>query len=157
MIRFMKKEDRKKVMDIIESAGMFTDAEIVVAEELIDRFLDVPGQKDYQVVVIEDGRHNVVGYLCYGPTDLTEGVYDIYWTAVSPECQGKGFGRAMFDWLENRIGAENGRMIIIETSSQPKYRPTRQFYLNSDCREVARIPDFYKPGDDRVIYIKRLK
>lgn len=156
MIRFMKKEDKKKVMDIIHSTGMFTDAEIVVAEELIDRFLDVPEQKDYQVVVIEDGRHNVVGYLCYGPTDLTEGVYDIYWTAVSPECQGEGFGRAMFDWLENKIGAENGRMIIIETSSQPKYQPTRQFYLNSDCREVARIPDFYKPGDDRVIYIKRL-
>ncbi len=156
MIRFMKKEDKKKVMNIIHSTGMFTDAEIVVAEELIDRYLNVPAQKDYQVVVIEDGRHNVVGYLCYGPTDLTEGVYDIYWTAVDPEYQGKGYGRAMFEWLEKEIIKENGRMIIIETSSQPRYQPTRQFYLNSYCQEVARIPDFYKPGDDRVIYIKRL-
>lgn len=156
MIRFMKNEDKQKVMDIIRRTDMFTDAEIVVAEELIDRYLDIPTQKDYLVVVIEDDRHEVAGYLCYGPTDLTEGVYDIYWTAVDPEYQGKGYGRAMFEWLEKEIIKENGRMIIIETSSQPRYQPTRQFYLSSYCQEVARIPDFYKPGDDRVIYIKRL-
>lgn len=156
MIRFMKIDDKQKVMDIIWRTDMFTEAEIVVAEELIDRYLNVPEQKDYQVVVIKDDHHQVVGYLCYGPTYLTEGVFDIYWTTVAPEHQGRGYGKAMFKWLEKKIEAEQGRMIIIETSSQPKYQPTRQFYLRSYCQEVARIPDFYKPGDDRVIYVKRL-
>ncbi|MEK7728350.1 MAG: hypothetical protein AAB354_08030 [candidate division KSB1 bacterium] len=50
--------------------------------------------------------------------------------------------------------AENGRMLMTETSSQPKYDPTHHFYLKHHYREVARIPDFYAKGDDRVIYQK---
>ena len=38
----------------------------------------------------------------------------------------------------------------------PHYEPTRKFYLGLEYRETARIPDFYQPGDDRVIYTKRL-
>jgi hypothetical protein len=48
-------------------------------------------------------------------------------------------------------------MVLIETSSQPRYEPTRQFYLRLDYREVARVPDFYKPGDDRIIYAKSFR
>ena len=75
--------------------------------------------------------------------------------AVAPESQGKGYGKALLKYLEDQVEAEHGRMIIIETSSQEKYESTRQFYLRSGCHEAARIPDFYKTGDDRVIYVKR--
>jgi ribosomal protein S18 acetylase RimI-like enzyme len=46
---------------------------------------------------------------------------------------------------------------MIETSSQPKYLPTRKFYEKLGYREMARIPDFYRPGDDRVIFGKYLE
>jgi hypothetical protein len=45
---------------------------------------------------------------------------------------------------------------MVETSSQPKYERTRSFYLRLGYREVSRIPDFYKPGDDRISYVKYL-
>jgi len=154
MIRFMNKKDKKIVMDIIRRTDMFTEAEINVAEELMDRYLSDSQQKDYRIIVADDEK-GVTGYLCYGPTDLTEGTYDLYWMAVAPEYQGRGYGKALLKWLEDKVEEEHGRMIIIETSSQPKYESTRQFYLRSGCQEVARIPDFYKSGDDRVIYVKR--
>jgi len=155
MIRPMAKTDRAKVLEIIERTGFFRPDEIQVAEELIDVYLGQPGQQDYKIVVLEDEKPEVVGYLTYGPTALTEGTYDLYWMAVAPERQGKGYGKDLVRWLEEKIRTDKGRMLIIETSSQPKYEPTRRFYLNLDYREIARIPDFYGPGDVRVIYGKR--
>ena len=154
MIRPMRPQDKAPVLDLVRATDMFTPAEVAVAEELIDVYLNVPDQKDYHIVVVEDDRGAVAGYLTWGPTPLAEDAYDLYWMAVAPAEQGKGRGKALVRWLEEEVGKLHGRMIVIETSSQPRYEPTRQFYLNLNYREVARIPDFYKPGDDRVIYAK---
>jgi GNAT superfamily N-acetyltransferase len=142
------------VLDLIRSTGMFTPAEVGVAEELIDTYLGLPEQRDYRVVVVEDGREGVAGYMTWGPAPLADDAYDLYWMAVAPAEQGKGRGRELVQWLEAEVRTTGGRMIIIETSSQPKYQPTRRFYLGLGYREVARVPDFYRPGDDRVIYAK---
>jgi len=154
MIREMVKKDKKAVMDILRGTAMFTEAEVGVAGELIDLFLTNRNQTDYHIVVIENESHHVVGYLCWGPTPLTEGTHDLYWMAVAPDQQGSGFGKQLVKWLEHKVEERKGRMIVIETSSQPKYEPTRQFYLRAGYREVARIPEFYASGDDRVIYTK---
>ncbi len=155
MIRFMEKEDKPAVMQIIHKSDVFTEEEIRVAEELIDKYLTFSEQKDYLVIVAEQNE-KIFGYLCYGHTDLTEGTYDLYWIATDPDVRGKGFGRALINRLEENIKKENGRMIIIETSSQPVYMKARNFYLLSGYKEAAVIPDFYKNGDNRIIYIKKI-
>ena len=154
MIRPMRPEDKGPVLNLVRATGMFTPAEIDVAEELLEVYLGQPEQKDYRVVVVENDEKDVVGYMTWGPTPLAEDAYDLYWMAVSPAEQGKGRGKALVRWLEDEVRKRNGRMVVIETSSQPKYQATRQFYIDLDYREVARVPDFYKPGDDRVIYAK---
>jgi ribosomal protein S18 acetylase RimI-like enzyme len=157
MIRPLESRDKAAVMALIEATGFFRPEEAVVAEELIDVYLTVPGQKDYRVVVIEDGEGRVAGYLTFGPTPMAVGVYDLYWMAVDPRDQGRGFGRRLVAWLEDEARAARARLIIIETSSTPKYEPTRRFYLGLKYSEVARIPDYYQAGDDRVIYTKRIE
>jgi ribosomal protein S18 acetylase RimI-like enzyme len=156
MIRPLESRDKAAVMALIEATGFFRPEEAVVAEELIDIYLTVPGQKDYRVVVIEDGEGRVAGYLTFGPTPMAVGVFDLYWMAVDPRAQGRGYGRRLVEWLEEQARAEKARLIIIETSSTPKYEPTRRFYLGLKYSEVARIPDYYQAGDDRVIYTKRI-
>jgi ribosomal protein S18 acetylase RimI-like enzyme len=157
MIRPMQPPDKQPVLALIRATGMFTAAEIDVAEELIDIYIGVPEQPDYRIVVVENERREVAGYLTWGPTPMAENAYDLYWMAVSPSEQGKGLGKALVRWLEAEVQRLDGRMIIIETSSQPLYHPTRQFYINLDYKEVARIPDYYKKGDDRVIYAKSFR
>ena len=156
MIRPMAAPDKPAVMALIRATDMFMPAEVAVAEELIDIYLGTPGQKDYDVVVVEDDAGGVVGYMTWGPTPMAENVYDLYWMAVSPREQGRGRGKELVAWLEEKVRGLGGRMIIIETAGQPKYHPTRQFYLRLGYAEVARVPDFYKDGDDRIIYIKRV-
>jgi len=156
MIRPLTQGDRATVLRLLRDTDMFTEAEIAVAEEQLDIFLAQPAQKDYDIVVITDEADRVAGFLSWGATPLTEGTYDLYWMAVAPDRQGKGFGKQLVLWLEDRVRSEKGRLVVIETSSQPQYHPTREFYLRLGYKEAARIPDFYKPGDARVIYTKLL-
>jgi len=150
----MEARDRGPVLGLIRATGFFTDAEVGVAEELLDAYLGKPDQKDYHVAVMENDEKAVAGYMTWGPTPLAEDAYDIYWMAVAPSEQGKGRGKALVRWIEDEVRRRDGRVILIETSSQPKYHGTRQFYIDLDYREVARVPDFYRAGDDRVIYAK---
>jgi ribosomal protein S18 acetylase RimI-like enzyme len=150
----MKPEDRETVLAIVKATDMFTPAELFFAREQVDIYLGQPQPQDYFLVVVENRTGQVVGYMSYGPTPLTEGTYDLYWMAVAPEEQGRGYGKELVRWLEKTVRDEGGRMILVETSSQPKYEDTRRFYLGLNYKKVSRIPDFYKPGDDRITYAK---
>jgi len=154
MIRPMEARDKGAVVGLVRATGFFTEAEVGVAEELMDVYLGRPEQQDYHVVVVEDDAKKVAGYMTWGPTPLAEDAYDLYWMAVAPAEQGRGRGKELVRWLEAEVQRRNGRVIIIETSSQPKYHGTRRFYIDLDYKEVARVPDFYRAGDDRVIYAK---
>jgi ribosomal protein S18 acetylase RimI-like enzyme len=154
MIRRMAAQDKEAVLGLIRATGFFTPAEVDVAEELMDAYLEEPEQKDYDVVVVENEAGAPAGYMTWGPTPLAEDAYDLYWMAVAPSEQGKGRGKELVRWLEAEVGKRRGRIVIIETSSQPKYHGTRQFYIDLGYREVARVPDYYRAGDDRVIYAK---
>ena len=160
MIRRMDARDKEPVLGLVRATGFFTDAEVGVTEELMDVYLEKPDQKDYDVVVVDGaadgggGAGTPAGYMTWGPTPLAEDAYDLYWMAVAPSEQGKGRGKELVRWLEDEVRRRGGRLIIIETSSQPKYHGTRQFYIDLKFKEIARIPDFYRAGDDRVIYAK---
>jgi hypothetical protein len=57
---------------------------------------------------------------------------------------------------EEEIARAKGRLSMIETSSTPVYEKTRYFHLSQGYEIAARIPDFYAPGDDKLILRKRL-
>jgi len=158
MIRIIKMEPRHRgrAYEILQKTDMFTLAEISVAMELIDTFLFNEEQKDYMAHVAEDDQAEMCGYVCYGPTPATEGTFDIYWIAVAPERQNQGIGTKLLHFVEQEITRQNGRLIVIETSSQSKYAATLSFYQRNRYGLESRIADFYRPGDDRLIYIKHL-
>lgn len=123
--------------------------------ELIDVVLEKPGQEDYIINVYEDGGE-VLGYYCIGPTPATQATFDMYWIAVKPDAQGKGVGKALDAHAEQILRSLQGNLVIAETSSQPRYESTRRFYTARGYAELARIRDYYRPGDDLVIYGKYL-
>jgi len=127
----------------------------VVAEEVIDSYLRDPEGSGYYILVAEVAS-SVVGYISYGPTPLTEGTWDIYWIAVSAEKQGKGIGGALMAHAEDKIRQAQGRLIIIETSSQREYEKTRRFHLSHGYEIIGHISDFYALGDGKLILQKRL-
>jgi len=155
-IRPMTHKDKPNITKILRSTPEFKPSEVTVAEEVIDSYLKDSVGSGYHILVAEVDS-TVTGYICYGPTSMTEGTWDIYWMAVAREMQGQGIGSALMESTEKAIVRAKGRLAIIETSSTPAYEKTRHFHLNHGYEVICRIPDFYAPGDDKLILQKRLR
>jgi D-alanine-D-alanine ligase len=182
-IRWCRPEDRQPVLSFLAETGYFRPDEIDIARELIDSAIAEGPKGHYQSFVAcvnqgsgsrdqgsgtKDGRSTAprlpspdpsassvpVGWVCWGPTPCTLGTFDIYWIGVAPHMQGRGIGRALTACAEQKIAECGGRLFVVETSSRETYTPTRRFYERLGYREAGRIPDFYGPGDDKVIFVK---
>ena len=155
-IRPLFEKDRATLLSMLIKTRSFTSAEIDVAMELIDIVLKDRVQKDYQIECMVNDQDLVVGYICYGPTPMAQGTFDLYWIAVDPDFQEQGAGSKLLRSLEEGVKAREGRMILADTSTIPHFEKTQKFYLKNEFQEVARIPDYYHPGNDRITFCKRL-
>ena len=155
-IRLLVEKDRAGLLSMLIRTRSFTSEEIDVAMELIDIVLKDLTQKDYKIHCMVDDQDQVIGYVCYGRTPMTQGTFDLYWIAVDPDFQRQGAGSTLLDCLEEMVKTNGGRMILADTSTIPHYDETRRFYLKNGFQEVARVPDYYFPGNDRITFCKRL-
>lgn len=157
-IRKLEPRDRSRIEEIVVSSGKFNDVEIETALELVDEAIEEGDASGYMFAVLEYGKNHPVlqGFACYGPTPLTQGVYDLYWIVVNPGVQKKGFGRYLLEYVEREVKKRGGRMLLIETSSQESYGETIRFYEKNSYELAARIKDFYRIGDDKLVFSKVL-
>ncbi len=146
---------KEPIRQLLRETRAFRSDEVEVALELIEECLTYTSfnPENYQIYSAVEGA-SVLGYVCFGKTPMTLSTYDLYWIAVAREVQGKGIGRALFEFACSEIQKQGGKLLVIETSSQPQYENTRRFYEKMGCQLEARIKDFYCVGDDKLIYTK---
>ena len=154
-LRELRAGDRAPLAALLRATARFTDEEVGVALGLIDAELAAAAARpdDARFFVAEsDGR--VCGYVCYGRVPLSDGVYGVSWIAVEPKLQGRGTGRALLAAVESEVARLGGRTIVIETGGKPSYATTRAFYEAAGYAEIARLPDYFRLGDDKVFYAR---
>ena len=161
--------DAAPVRGIVASTGFFRGDEVEMAVELLEERLAGGLASGYHFLFADDPETGEpMGYACFGPIPCTMGSFDLYWIAVHDSYQRRGLGRALLAEVERRIAlgltsagdaetAVSGRRVYIETSSLPKYEPTRAFYLRCGYVEEGRFEGFYREGDDKIVYSKRLE
>jgi ribosomal protein S18 acetylase RimI-like enzyme len=157
-LRPAEAKDRERIHEILIATTLFTDEEVRCALDLVDIFLNEghPERNDYITFVLEEPDGSLHGYVCYGATPLTEGVFDLYWIAIDPKRQRQGYGQVMLRFVESEVRRQGGRMLLIETSSKPTYASTIRFYKRSGYSEISRIKDFYRIEDDKLVFCKKL-
>lgn len=143
------------VRSITASTGFFREDEVEVAVELLQEALDCGTDSGYFFLFAEQGGETL-GFACFGPTPCTLGSWDLYWIVVRNGFRGQGIGKRLLAEAENTVRKAGGRKLFIETSSGETYLPTRKFYIRSGYQEEARIKDFYRDGDDKLIYSQRI-
>jgi ribosomal protein S18 acetylase RimI-like enzyme len=171
--------DRPRVAEILRGSKVFSAAEIDVALELFDESIEDRGPRtegarhqhrdaklallpqssvlgpDYLFLGAFTPEEILVGYACWGPTPATDRTWDLYWIAVDTALQGAGIGTILLEEVERRLVGQHARLLIVETSSRSDYAASRAFYERRGYNETARVRDFYAPGDDRIIFLKR--
>ena len=155
-IRMPTAAEGERIVAIAREAGMFAAEEIDVVQELVQEHYELGAERSgYYFVVACDGR-DLSGFACYGPRPLTVGTFDLYWIVVSPDSGQRGVGSALLERVMDEVRAARGRLLVAETSSLPTYGPARAFYDRHSFARAATIQDFYAPGDDLVIFVRRL-
>jgi ribosomal protein S18 acetylase RimI-like enzyme len=164
-LRDLTSADSPRIHEVTAATSVFREEELEIAAEVFRDCVAAPGPsggspgpgteaRPYYALGAElEAR--LVGWICWGQTPCTEGTWDLYWLAVDPAAQGAGVGSALVLEMERRLTGR-ARLISVDTSGRADYDPTRSFYESRGYRAVARVPDFYAPGDDQVIFTKAL-
>lgn len=148
--------DVDAVRALVHSTGIFSPEEVRVAGELVEDTLDTDDGSYAFIFARQNQGKRLVGYACFGDIPLTDNRYDLYWIVVSPAFRGRNLGAELLLRAEHRIRNSGGRILYAETSGRDEYQPAQSFYRKNGFSECANFPDFYKLGDPKIVYSKRL-
>jgi D-alanine-D-alanine ligase len=151
-----RRSDLAALRKLIDATEVFYPEERAIALELLEERLRRGARSGY-FFFFAQLRGELVGYCAWGPVPLTRGSYDLYWIAVAPRRQGLGLGRQLLTLAEQAASRRSAARVYIETSSRPAYRRTRRFYGSAGYRQVARLRDFYAPGDHKIVFCKTIR
>ena len=155
-IRPINAHDKGKLFQLIRQRGTFNEKEIEVAIEVIEDTLAFPEKKEYYTFCAVDNNGDIAGFICFGPIPMTDRCYDLYWIAVDEKFSRNGIGKKLLKTMEDFVVNEKARRIYIDTSSTAAYTAARTFYENHGFRLVTILQDFYRLGDDKIIFMKEL-
>lgn len=156
VIRDLRPGDIPSLVAVAEATAVFRPEELEVAREVLDAGASRGETSGYLGLVATVGEAPV-GFSCHGPTPCTEGTFDLYWLVVDPRAQSRGTASRLLAAAVADVARRGGRQLVAETSSTEPYGPARAFYESRGFHPVARVPDFYRVGDAKVIYVKQLR
>jgi len=151
-IRKVIAKDLTDIKNVLDSSELFPSDYL---DDMIADYFTNPNTEDIWFVAIDEKGISIGFGYCI-PEKLTEGTYNLLAIAVNKELQSKGIGHQMMLFIEQLLKDQKGRILIVETSSDNHYASTRNFYLKQNYQVVATIKDFWKDGEDKVIFWKKL-
>ena len=151
MIKRTTPNEHAALLAMSAATGVFYDNEIETLEEVLADF-EREGDDYGHFCQTLLQNEEPIGFAYYAPVAMADRTWELWWIVVAPKLHGQGIGTQILHAVEAEIRNQEGRLLLIETSSLPKYEPTRRFYLKHGYVEVARVPHFYRNGDDKVIY-----
>ena len=158
----LRETDVEAIRSLVAATGFFTSEEVGIAAELVADRVEKGDRSDYAFLIAEESlapggaSGRILGYSCFGPIPGTDRRFDLYWIAVDPGLQRQGLGRRLLAETERRVAALGGARLYVDTSTSEKYAPTRAFYRRSGYAKAAEMPDFFRDGDGKAIFVKKL-
>ena len=154
-------DDRIRLENALRSDGTFLEEEVAVALELVDSALEshgnlAPGDHDYTVLIADLPEFPVAGYICFGLTPMTSATWDLYWVVTHAEARGRGIAGTLIQAMERELVGRGAKAIRVETSQKESHEAARRLYDRLGYQVHARFPDFYRTGDDLIVYYKVL-
>jgi ribosomal protein S18 acetylase RimI-like enzyme len=151
-VRDAKLADVPAMKLIIDSTALFPSA---MLDDMTAPFFG--GNRGDEIWLILERMGLPVGLAYCAPERMTEGTNNLLLIAVDKPSRGSGYGTVLLTALERRLKERGGRVLLVETSGLPEFEATRRFYDKNGYVQEARIRDFYKAGEDKVVFWKRVQ
>ncbi|MBP9882247.1 MAG: GNAT family N-acetyltransferase [Chitinophagales bacterium] len=150
-IRPVSQADLDQIKRVIDSSGLFPSENL---DEMISDYFNNSETEDIWFTCIVNNTPTAIGYCV--PEKLTEGTYNLLAIGVLKESQGKGIASEMMKHIEHLLKQKGGRILIVETSSDDAQIAARNFYKRIGYTQEAVIRDFWKDGEDKIVFWKKL-
>lgn len=150
-IRAVIKSDTEGLKKVVDSSELFPSEYL---DEMISDYFNNPDTQDIWFTYIDNKKQVAIGYCV--PEKLTDGTYNLLALGVSQDIQRKGIASQMMSYIEQQLKHKDGRILIVETSSDDAQIGARQFYLKIGYTQAAVIKDFWKDGEDKIVFWKKL-
>ena len=154
MIRPATSDDKAALMALAEETDMFTGDELEGLAGLLSEYFDGKLGEDHVWLVDDDGGLQGAAY--YAPEVMAYGVWNLLFIGIPLAERRRGRGEALLRHVERTLTERGERLLLVETSGLEAFEPARRFYRKNGFEEEARIREFYKAGDDKVVFRKAL-
>lgn len=155
MIRPTAAVEIDELVALARATGMFPPLEVEALREVLSDYFDQEHKFGHKCVTF-DRAGQILGFAYYAPAEMTDRTWYLWWIAVQAANQGGGIGSLLLKHVEDDIRRLNGRILFIETSSQPHYELTRRFYLKQGYEMHATLEDYYAAGVGMVVFRKAM-
>lgn len=154
MIRLTIPSDTNALLALAEATGLFEANQIEELSQMLNQHFS--SETDSQDLWFTDDDNEPIGVAYVAPERMTEGTWNLYLIAIHPDRQRQGRGVALIRHVEQMLAERGERMLLVETSGLEDFEYVRAFYRKIGYDEEARIREFYKAGDDKIIFRKTL-
>ena len=150
----LRASDLAAIAEITRSTGFFEGVEgeiecaVADAEDCLTNGAAASGSE----YILAELNGEVVAFVSFGPTAVTDNTWFLYWISVHQSLRGKGVGRRLMECALSKIFSLGARKAFLQTSCREQYAPTRAFYLSMGFTQEAILKDYYKDGEDTVYY-----
>lgn len=143
--------DIDELKKVVDSCQLFPSEYL---DEMIADYFNNAETEELWFTCLIDEKPVAIGYCV--PEKLTEGTYNLLAIGVSQNAQRNGVASAMMEYIERALKDKEGRLLIVETSNVSAQEGARKFYHKIGYKQVAVIEDFWKEGEDKMIFLKKL-
>lgn len=150
-IRAVTSADIDGLKKVADSSGLFPSEYL---DEMISDYFSNPETQDIWFAYIDNDKPAAIGYCV--PEKLTDGTYNLLAIGVSQDSQRIGIASQMMNYIEQLLKQKHGRILIVETSSDDAQIGARNFYKKIGYTQAAVIKDFWKDGEDKIVFWKKL-
>lgn len=150
-IRPVIKSDINHLKIVVDSCELFPSEYL---DGMISDYFNNPETQDIWFTYLENEEPIAIGFCV--PEKLTDGTYNLLAIGVKKENQRNGIASKMMKYIEGVVKKIKGRILIVETSSDAAQIGARNFYQNIGYTQMATIKDFWKDGEDKIVFWKRI-
>ncbi len=153
MIRAIAPNDLDALIALTKVIGFEPHEINEINQILAVHFDNKAGSSDFWLT---DDDNGLVGVAYFAPERMTKGTWNLYLIAIHPKYQRQGRGAALLAHVEKILAERGERMLLVETSGLESFEYVRDFYRRCGFEEESRIRDFYRAGDDKIVFRKVL-
>jgi ribosomal protein S18 acetylase RimI-like enzyme len=150
-IKAVTKSDIDGLKKVVDSSELFPSEYL---GEMISDYFNNPATQDLWFTYMDNDKQLAIGYCV--PEKLTDGTYNLLAIGVSQDAQRNGIASQMMNYIEQLLKQKDGRILIVETSSDDAQIGARNFYNKIGYTQAAVIKDFWKDGEDKIVFWKKL-